>query len=1519
MDNHSRSASPREPSRPQHRPPSPPTPEGFDNRAYQHDEDPNHNDSFASTLPQNGHKANGDTKTLEAVNLELINLTPKNGAKKKDVEVDMNTTNPYDEYFVPVNEHRKYMRGEKLYVTADKRGEKAGCKRPLCWTLLGLVVAAVVALIVLAATGILFSNSPTPLEQYNASVSSARAFGGISGSDHDHATHDHDHDHDHHHHEETTMATESDDPRVISSDESDINMYVPRTVEGELRIDNEEFVPALQDPDSEEYREFVSIFNNALKQAIFDKTDMQSSDDISLEVIQIRNGSVIVTYRIHWVPKHNSENTEDLLTANSLRTNLNSYLARSNRMISVYHVAEESVNARPVLDMCKVNNNDCDHGCEFDETSLDFTCTCPPGQIIDMYSPKKCINILDSTQGRSESPQESNTSNFHSHTMSSMQVPETQKPTTESVQIIDNRFDWKDTNSQPTTTTTESEPDLNFSHIFGQHSEHHDAETPKPEPEPTAEPSAEPEPTAEPNLSAESAVESHRQPEPNPEPEPEPTSEPEPSAEPKPEPEPTLESEPSAEPKQEPEPTLESEPSAEPKPEPEPTLETEPSSEPKPEQDLTSEFEPVAEPKSESEPTAEPTAEPQPEPEPTAEPQATIVAEAQPEPTTETNNSKELESNAGIDIYSPQNQPTTENNSSQEPTAEPNSDPREGVNNKPDRIHEFFPNSGLKEESDITTESNLFQVSETESESRTNIKGTEIESELSFADENHTAYSTEVHQMVTDPTFMNDGDTHIATDKDISEESNNQFSETTEHHSGLNSEEDQKIDENIDKSLLVKASSSSEESKQSESNDSSMSGETTTRISISDLNIRNEPSYEPKPEVIAILNNMPDQSIFSSNVETTTTSDWLNNDNVDSSHFYAKKPIENSQEVLSNDKINTEERSSKSLGEIEQDSTTQSNNLENDEITFDLINKKNETETDDGIIAATLQPMTTEEPTLLIEKENTKIEHMNDDKSVISLETINQQSKTTVGQEKIFSTTEDYKVIDDIMKVTESGISQVATTTEVMQEDIKHENDEITFDTLNALYNRSSKSIEDQSIDHEKTTKIDKNFNEVTEGTTESDWLSETVTEVNYEDVMKTYKNKETTDLPVTTVDDTVSKELHKDDFEPDYLTNMGSNNSKMSDQDMPLYGIVHDYDTEDSRVKRVNSNKKTDSINSELTTPTSEIVQAETTTIHEYIYKTAEKALNDMSNEFVTTASPLNQPSMIANGNPAPVWENYENETQKGIIIKEIANETVINYTSNPTLMPELSENSSPVNNIGVTIYEVPSHNDNLTTNPPKAIHSSANEYEDHETEMNPFLPEVENNKILVKKLQEGHDLEPTGLNETQNETPDEQHNLATSDGKTNAFQDPLDDATAETMHPDIMTPQSTEKDSLFNELLNHHQDATTSRLNAATLKDIDLDTTTKREGNEVLPISTFLLDTDDLDDTKTTQSDILGNNSPTEYLNVVPIFEKESLKKNYNSENIEELNSISDSPKKSDRRTIDTTNDDSVINNEA
>lgn len=53
-----------------------------------------------------------DTKEVnEAVNLELVNMQPYSNSipiKKESTELDIG--DPYDEYFVPVNQHKKYMR-----------------------------------------------------------------------------------------------------------------------------------------------------------------------------------------------------------------------------------------------------------------------------------------------------------------------------------------------------------------------------------------------------------------------------------------------------------------------------------------------------------------------------------------------------------------------------------------------------------------------------------------------------------------------------------------------------------------------------------------------------------------------------------------------------------------------------------------------------------------------------------------------------------------------------------------------------------------------------------------------------------------------------------------------------------------------------------------------------------------------------------------------------------------------------------------------------------------------------------------------------------------------------------------------------------------------------------------------------------------------------------------------------------------------------------------------------------------
>lgn len=60
-------------------------------------------------------------------------------------------------------------------------------------------------------------------------------------------------------------------------------------MEGELKIDNEEFSSALQDPESNEYREFVTNFVDGIKRALFDRTDLDNgANEITVEVTQLK-------------------------------------------------------------------------------------------------------------------------------------------------------------------------------------------------------------------------------------------------------------------------------------------------------------------------------------------------------------------------------------------------------------------------------------------------------------------------------------------------------------------------------------------------------------------------------------------------------------------------------------------------------------------------------------------------------------------------------------------------------------------------------------------------------------------------------------------------------------------------------------------------------------------------------------------------------------------------------------------------------------------------------------------------------------------------------------------------------------------------------------------------------------------------------------------------------------------------------------------------------------------------------
>lgn len=73
----------------------------------------NHSNGVAHEKQKEGADFKTTEQMAEAVNLELLNLGSNglNGIPVKSPNSTViNMSNPYDEYFIPVNEHRKYIR-----------------------------------------------------------------------------------------------------------------------------------------------------------------------------------------------------------------------------------------------------------------------------------------------------------------------------------------------------------------------------------------------------------------------------------------------------------------------------------------------------------------------------------------------------------------------------------------------------------------------------------------------------------------------------------------------------------------------------------------------------------------------------------------------------------------------------------------------------------------------------------------------------------------------------------------------------------------------------------------------------------------------------------------------------------------------------------------------------------------------------------------------------------------------------------------------------------------------------------------------------------------------------------------------------------------------------------------------------------------------------------------------------------------------------------------------------------------
>ncbi|XP_064480189.1 uncharacterized protein LOC135393828 isoform X2 [Ornithodoros turicata] len=103
--------------------------------------------------------ANGGTPTVP-VSSPLTSSELGNGHKM------------FEEYFIPVNTHKKFLRGEKLYLTKDKRKGCTGWKKIMLCCLLLITLGIAVLVGVLTATGFLLRESMSPPKSVHVDPSS---------------------------------------------------------------------------------------------------------------------------------------------------------------------------------------------------------------------------------------------------------------------------------------------------------------------------------------------------------------------------------------------------------------------------------------------------------------------------------------------------------------------------------------------------------------------------------------------------------------------------------------------------------------------------------------------------------------------------------------------------------------------------------------------------------------------------------------------------------------------------------------------------------------------------------------------------------------------------------------------------------------------------------------------------------------------------------------------------------------------------------------------------------------------------------------------------------------------------------------------------------------------------------------------------------------------------------------------------------------------------------------------------
>uniref|UniRef100_T1IZA5 SEA domain-containing protein n=1 Tax=Strigamia maritima TaxID=126957 RepID=T1IZA5_STRMM len=270
---------------------------------------------LATSSEKNGKTSEGglDNAAYEEDDRTAMNDIPpptvdnKNGVELVNMNVTSGKTNGSDftHYYMPVNTHKKLLRGEKLYVTRDPRARGISRRKVLVCAIVWFLIVVVFVLAVLAAMGIIFT-SPESSESTNRS---------------------------------TYLTLGTDVPTVVNPDDSTFNgIASPQTMQLEFKITNLQFDNHLHDENSLRFKSLQNRLKNELYYVFLPLHVWK------VAIKKFSEGSVIVQSLLYW-----SSDQPVVVTIQEVSDRFNEALQESNKFLGPYSVQISSVSINEKL------------------------------------------------------------------------------------------------------------------------------------------------------------------------------------------------------------------------------------------------------------------------------------------------------------------------------------------------------------------------------------------------------------------------------------------------------------------------------------------------------------------------------------------------------------------------------------------------------------------------------------------------------------------------------------------------------------------------------------------------------------------------------------------------------------------------------------------------------------------------------------------------------------------------------------------------------------------------------------------------------------------------------------------------------------------------------------------------------------------------------------------------------------------------------------------------------------------